>query len=163
MAKSLEIDSLLPSYLTHLRSKQRKLRTIELADEYVHRLSRWLSAEGEPTQVGQISNRLLELYFADLGETHKTSTVAIHYRTLRAFWGWLDREDEIDTNPFRLMTEPKPEDEPVPVFSDDELRALLETTTGRSFNERGSAARSAVLESESSGRSARRITLGLGQ
>lgn len=133
MPETLNLRGLLPSYRTHLRSKQRSDRTIELSHTYVTRLADWLESEQRSGKVGDITNRVLEQYFADLGETLSPTTIGIHYRTVRAFFGWLEREEEIEANPFAKMTQPKAQDKPIPVFSNEELSALLDTTKGRDF------------------------------
>ena len=134
--ESLKIQGLIPSYRTHQRSKQRADRTVELSELYVRKLAEWLESEQRSLAVGDITNRVLEEYLSALGESVSATTVGIHYRTLRAFFGWLEREEEIDRNPFAKMTQPKADDRPVPVFTADELRSLLATTDGRDFTKR---------------------------
>ncbi len=60
----------------------------------------------------------------------------MHYRHLRALFGWLHTEEEIDRNPFAGMTHPKVPDDPPPVLSADQIRDLLDACKGRSFTER---------------------------
>jgi site-specific recombinase XerD len=104
-AQSLPLLDLVPSWVRHARSKRLSERTIYLYSSAATRLSTWLEARGEPTNVGSISRPTLEDYFiamrADVGDY----TVAIHYRSLRALFNWLEREEEVERSPFARMSE----------------------------------------------------------
>jgi site-specific recombinase XerD len=147
VADALEIDVLIPSYETSLRSAGRSERTRHLAVDYAERLATWLATHDLPSAVDEIDRRTLERYFIHLRETEglAPSTVALHYRTLRAFFGWLEREEEVDASPFRRMSEPKVDDEPPDIFTDDELARLLAAAKGRSFEARRDTAILRVL------------------
>lgn len=133
---SLELRSLIPSYTTTMRARNRSEVTIEMSERFALRLARWLDSSGKPSTVEDISSRVLEEYLVHLGTEISSTTVGIHYRGLRAFFNWMAKEDEIDKSPFAGMIQPKADEKPVPVFTDDDLRALLATTEGRSFNAR---------------------------
>lgn len=136
MSDGLPLLDLLPDFKAHLRAKRRSDRTVYLYETAAERLVRWLVAHDRPTTVGAIDRRMLEAYLGDLDGEVGPSTVAMNYRSLRTFWSWLEREDEIDTNPFAKMREPAVPDDPVPVVADDALRRLLDTCTGKDFADR---------------------------
>ncbi|MFI6814474.1 tyrosine-type recombinase/integrase [Nonomuraea sp. NPDC050328] len=65
------------------------------------------------------------------GNAHK------HWRNIKAFFGWLVREGERKTgHPMENVAAPTVHDNPTPVFTDDDLRALLKACSGTSFADR---------------------------
>ena len=66
------------------------------------------------------------------------------FRSLRQFFRWLSREDEIP-DPMARLRPPKVGEKPVPYFSSVELSRLERTCRGNSFEDRRDAAILAVL------------------
>jgi len=66
----------------------------------------------------------------------KPATVAFRYRSLQQFTKWLTAEDELPADPMAGMQAPKVPEEPVPVLSRDQLKALLAACKGSGFAER---------------------------
>jgi site-specific recombinase XerC len=136
-AMALSLLDVLPSWERHARSKRLAERTMYLYRNACERLQGWLVEAGRPTVIDKIDRAALEEYFIamhtdGLGDY----TVAMHYRSLRAVFNWLAREEEIDKTPFLRMHEPKADEQPVPVFTPDELNRLLESCKGKSFEDR---------------------------
>jgi integrase/recombinase XerC len=75
--------------------------------------------------------------FTDLINTRSASTASVRYRARQQLFNWLVAEEEIDASPMAKMTPPPlvPE-KPVPVLTDDHLRALLASCKGRGFRDR---------------------------
>lgn len=136
----IPLGELLPDFRRHLKAKRRSERTIHLYGVAVDRLTAWLDAEGRPSGVRTITTRVLEAYLVDLAEKVGPSTVAMNYRSLRAMWTWLEREEEIDANPFRKLRQPSTPEAPVPVIDGDDLARLLATCAGKDFADRRDAA-----------------------
>ena len=136
LSDTVELRALLPSYKTSLRARNRSPVTIEMSERFSLRLADWLDETGHSTKVGDITSRTLETYLVHLGEELSATTVGIHYRGLRAFFNWMYKEDEIDRSPFAGMVQPKADEKPVPIFTQAELRALLDTAQSRSFTDR---------------------------
>jgi site-specific recombinase XerD len=136
----IPLADLLPDFRRHLKAKRRSERTIYIYGVAVDRLVAWLEAEGRPTGVRTITSRVLEAYLVDLAEQVGPSTVAMQYRSLRAMWTWLEREEEIDANPFRKLRQPSTPEAPVPVIEPDDLGKLLATCAGKAFADRRDAA-----------------------
>jgi integrase/recombinase XerC len=63
-------------------------------------------------------------------------TVAFRYRSLQQFTKWLTAEDELPADPMAGMQAPKVPEEPVPVLSRDQPKALLAACKGSGFAER---------------------------
>ena len=135
-ASGLPLADLLPDFERHLRAKRRSDRTIYLYRVAADRLVAWLEREGRPTNVGAIDRRTLEAYLVDLADELGASTVAMQYRSLRALWSWLENEDEVEVNPFAKMRQPSVTETPVPVVTDEDLRALVAVCAGKGFDER---------------------------
>ena len=136
----IPLADLLPDFRRHLKAKRRSERTIYIYGVAVDRLVAWLEAEGRPTGVRTITSRVLEAYLVDLAEQVGPSTVAMQYRSLRALWTGLEREEEIDANPFRKLRQPSTPEAPVPVIEPDDLAKLLATCAGKDFADRRDAA-----------------------
>jgi hypothetical protein len=61
-----------------------------------------------------------------------SASAAIHTRQLKVFFRWLSQVEEV-ANPAAKLALPKIIEQPVPVFSDAELTALLAVCVGRDF------------------------------
>lgn len=144
--------SLLESWERSLRARRRSARTIYLYGLAVHRFVEWFqrgtfsgdTVEPLPT-ASNVTRAHLETYLGDMAGDVSAATVALHYRGLRAFWNWLESEDEIDVNPFVKMRQPTVPDPVTPVFSEDEIGRLLDACKGRGFTERRDYALIALL------------------
>lgn len=119
-----------------LRASRRAERTRYLYRSAVERLARWLEAEGRPTTVAEVTRRDLDAYFAHLAGEVGDTTCGMHYRSVRAFFGWCEREEEVHRSPMKGMTQPKVEDRPPPVLHQDQVQAVLEACKGKGFTER---------------------------
>lgn len=65
------------------------------------------------------------------------ATVAIRFRSLRAFVNFMVDEEIIEgRSPMARLTEPKGDDVPPAILTDEQLRALLKTCDGRTFEDR---------------------------
>ena len=64
------------------------------------------------------------------------ATAANRYRALRVFYAWLEEEGEIPADPMAKMKPPRVPEQPAPVLTEDMLRRLLATCTGRDFQAR---------------------------
>ena len=93
-------------------------------------------ANGRPTDPAEQTTHDLRAHLAHLGEQNAISTVALRFRCLRAWFRWLIAEEEIELDPTVKMSEPVPPEAPVPVFFDDELRALLDACKGTHWRDR---------------------------
>lgn len=122
----------LASYRRDLRSRNRSPRTIH---DYLSVLGDLIDAH-PGVDVMDLDPAALRRYMGSLLDRMKASSAGIHYRSLRAFYGWAEREQIIDRSPMAGMEEPKPTDEPIPVLPDDAVRALLRACAGTDFESR---------------------------
>jgi site-specific recombinase XerD len=68
------------------------------------------------------------------------TTMAIRFRSQRAFYNWMVTEEIIELSPMRNLREPKVDDVPPPVVDDADLVALLKATSGTTFEDRRDSA-----------------------
>ena len=68
---------------------------------------------------------------AEFSAGRSPATVSLTFRALQQWFAWLVAEDELDEDPTVRMPGPLVPEKPVPVLSEDDLRALLATCTGR--------------------------------
>ena len=134
-----EIDGDLPglirSFERHLRAANRSPSTIQKYVMAARQLTRHLADEGRPTNVSEVQRRDVEGYISFLLERYKPGTALTRYQDLQQFFKWAVDEEEIDVSPMAKMTPPMLPEVPVPVLSDEELRALLATCAGKDFDE----------------------------
>ena len=128
------------SWRRHLFARGRPKSTIKTYTKSLHKLAAWAGGRfAEPTEIQTAD---LEDFFGYLrrsstrtGRPLSASTIAMDDPHLRVFFNWLaDREDT--KSPMDKLSAPTVADVPVPVFSADELRRLIATTTGKDFNQR---------------------------
>ena len=86
----------------------------------------WLRGQGMPTTASGIAREHLEAFLAALTERVSPATVAKHYRSLQQQFRWLVEDAEIPHSPMERVRPPAVPEQPVDIFTDDELRALLD-------------------------------------
>jgi site-specific recombinase XerD len=139
-----DLRELLPDFRRHLRAKNKAPGTInsylKIAEEFVA----FLVENGMPTIAGNVGREYLEHYFIYLqerpnkrtGEVVSASYVAKHYRSLQQFFKWLtDVEELLPVSPFVKLSPPDVPEQPVPVRTEEELKALLAACKGKSLEQ----------------------------
>jgi site-specific recombinase XerD len=129
------LTTLLPSWQRHLRAANLSPRTIQSYVEAAKQLIAFLERVGMPTEPGRIGREHIEAFIDDVLSRQSASTAANRYRSLQQLFRWLVDDSEIPSSPMAKMRPPKVAEQPVPVFADDELRRLLATCSGTSFED----------------------------
>jgi integrase/recombinase XerC len=124
---------LLTSWKRHLRAANLAPRTIQSYLEAAEQLVVFLEANGTPDDPSAITRAEVESFIVCLLERHSASTAANRFRSLQQLFRWLCDEGEIATSPMEGVRPPRVPDQPVSIYSLDELRDLLGTCTTRSF------------------------------
>jgi integrase/recombinase XerC len=120
-----------------LQADGKSKNTIRAYLQAVDKLLAWCNEKVSSNDPTNLSTRNLREFFVRLTEKGlKPASVAAHYRGLQSFYAWLLAEEEIDTNPMAGVKPPRVPDSPVPVLTEDQIRALLATCNGRSFGDR---------------------------
>lgn len=130
-----ELEALGVSFLRHLRAEGRAERTGVLYMQGVRFFARWLEAQGIAPTVEALTRDNIRSWLAELMESKRATTVKTRYRSLYRFCGWLVDEGELEAHPMTKLAPPTLPAEPVPVLTDDELRALLKACGGKSFDD----------------------------
>jgi site-specific recombinase XerD len=131
-----DLTVLLPDWRTHLRARNVAPSTIASYLTVGENLRTWLTAAGMPTTASGIAREHLEAFLAALSERVSPATVAKHYRSLQQLFRWLVEDGEIPRSPMERMRPPAVPEQPVDILTVDELRALLDTCRGNTFENR---------------------------
>ncbi len=135
VAESLE--TLRSSFNRSLRVEGKAERTLELYGQSITYFSRWLTERGQRADVDGLNRENVLDWLDHLrGRGQSAGTIRTRWRGLRRFCNWLLAEEIISTDPLAGVTIDKPEAPPVPVFTDEDLSALLEACKGKGFMER---------------------------
>lgn len=130
------LSDLLPSWELRLTAQRKSPRTIQSYVESARQFIAFLEAKGMPTVAPDITGEHLDAFIVDQLERNKPATAAVRYRSLQQLWKWMEAEGEVADTPFRKMKPPKIDEVPVPIFTDEETRALLAACAGAGFEER---------------------------
>ncbi|GAA1382901.1 tyrosine recombinase XerC [Pseudonocardia kongjuensis] len=139
------LDDLCASFKRDLRAEGKAPRTGDLYAMSVRLFGAWLTEQGRPATLDELSRSAIREWLAALAEDREQSTVRTRFKGLHRFCGWLVAEGELDAHPMAGMSPPAPAAKPVPVLSDAELTALIKACGGRDFVSRRDAAMIRVL------------------
>ncbi len=132
MLSRTQIEALSRSFSRWLRAANRSERTVETYLSSVVQLVEFAEDRG----LDPLARDTITEYLADLADRRKPATVAFRYRSLQQFFKWLEAEEEIDHSPMAKLRPPKVPEQPVPILSPDQQRALLATCDGKDFVDR---------------------------
>lgn len=135
---ALDLGDLLPDWQRSLRARNVAPTTITSYLRVGRAYTGFAHSVGLPTAVKSITREHIETFLVSLTDRGlSAATVAKHYRSLQQLFRWLvEVEGEITTSPMERMRPPAVPEQPVPILSDDDLRALLAAAAGQSFEQR---------------------------
>lgn len=111
-------------------------RTVQMYRGVLDMFAAWL-VDTERPALHEVTRRDCEGWFTEQREAGRAkATMRSRWIALRSFYNWAHLEDEVDANPMERVKVSRAEPDPPDVLTDDDLRALLKATEGRSFNER---------------------------
>lgn len=131
-----DLRRLLPSFERHLRAENKSTKTVDTYLEAAGQLAAFLEDSGVPTDVEAIRREHIEAFIGHLLKRWKPATANNRYRALQQFWKWAVEEGELDESPMARMHPPHVPEQPIRVVSDDDLRRLLATCRGKTFEDR---------------------------
>lgn len=123
---------LIASWVRSLRARNLAPKTVLTYRQSAEQLLAHATKRG----LDPLSKDAVESFLIELATTWAAATVSVRFRALQQLFGWLEAEDEIDTNPLARMQPPVVPDEPVDVISDDDMRRLLTSMAGKDFTDR---------------------------
>lgn len=136
-----DFSSLRTSFNRSLRVEGKADRTLVLYGQSIDYFSQWLVKRGLPADLSSLTrDNVLGWLDALRARGLTAGTIRTRWRGLRRFVNWLLAEDIISNDPLAGIVIDKPEPPPVPVFTDDELSALIGACRGRTFNDLRDAA-----------------------
>jgi site-specific recombinase XerD len=120
-----------------LRAENAAPRTIEAYTLAVERLGEHLAdtTASLPTTNDLRREHMEDFLNALSGQGLAAATINQRYRSLHRFFSYLVEEGEIDAHPMEHIRPPRVPEQPVAVLTEDQVRALLQTTRGRGFLE----------------------------
>lgn len=133
IAKAMRIGPTLASYRRSLKAANRSAKTIECYLAAAEHLAVHLRDAGLDPLPRDIQRGWIEGWLAAIAETSSAATVSNRFRALRQFCKWLVAEGEVKKDPMAGLSQPIVPEQPVPVLSDADVKALLKTCAGRTF------------------------------
>ncbi len=131
------LDELIGSWALSLRAANRSPRTVaQYVDESLAQFRRWMADHEPDVTPRRITRQHVEQYLADIAATRSASTAQTRYKALRLFFAWALEEGEVEQNPMANVRPLIVPEQPVPVLTEGELRALLASCAGKSFEDR---------------------------
>lgn len=115
------------SFARSLRAENLSPRTQESYLESVNQFSRFLADAGMPTDVANIKREHVEAFIAGLLDRWRPATANNRFRGLQRFFGWLVEEGEIKESPMARTKPPRIRENPPPVLTEAQIKALLNT------------------------------------
>lgn len=118
------LDETLEGFITDRRSRGLSPRTIEFYIEKLSKFRRYAQEKGL-LQLESITAPDIRLYLLKLSETSNKGGVHAHYRALRSFFNWWEKESEDFQNPIKKMSPPKVINNPREGIPIDEVMKMV--------------------------------------
>lgn len=134
MAES-ELELLVQEWVFSLQAKHLSPATIRSYTDAVRLLDGHLVASGVTT-VADVDRQHIEKFLIGQVERVSSGSVLTRFRSIRVFFNWLVAAEEIAVSPMARMKEPKKTQRPPDIPDDDDVRRLLKSLGGKSFNDR---------------------------
>ncbi len=111
-------------------------RTRQSYLESLQRLREYLEWRGRSLDVRNVTRRDVDGWVADLLARWAPATASVRFRAMQSYFKWLVNEGELERSPIEGMPPPHVPEVPVPVIQFDDLRRLLATCSGRTYEDR---------------------------
>jgi site-specific recombinase XerD len=132
-----EVQPLVKSWTISLRARGRSERTVANYLAALRDFTAFCTENGTAVDPVDQTGRDVEAWLvAQLQAGAAKSSVVTRYRCLQQWFRWLADEEEIAADPMAKLQAPSMDEKPVPVLSDDQLRALIDACRGREWPER---------------------------
>lgn len=115
------------SFARHIKAENLSPATLEAYVGAVQQFHRFLVDQGMPLDIANIRREHVEHFITHVLENRKPATANQRYRGIRSFFAWAVSEGEIKESPMAQMKPPRIPENPPPLLSEDDLKALLRT------------------------------------
>jgi site-specific recombinase XerD len=130
------ITDVVDDYQLSLHAAGKSTNTREVYTLALRYLDAFLAERGMPRTLAGIRREHIEAWLGSLRDLGRApATVSVYHRSLQPFWKWAIEEGFVAESPMRHVARPIVPEKPAPVLSDDQLRALLKSCEGRSFED----------------------------
>lgn len=131
------LDGLYASWQRSMRARNLAPATVKTYATGARQFLDWLAEQApEVATPEQVRRSDCEAFLVQLMERTSASTAKTRHTGMSRFFSFLVEEEEIDRSPMEKVRPPAVPEVPVPVLSDDELRALLKTCDGKTYADR---------------------------
>ena len=130
-----DITELSASWQRDLRAANLSSRTVQSYGEAVRLLGEYLTAQGMPTDVANITREHIGAFIEDQLARYAPKTASVRYGNLRVFFRWLTEEGEIHESPMARMKKPKLPERIVDIPKASDLKRLLASCNGDNFTD----------------------------
>jgi site-specific recombinase XerD len=130
------IRALAESFRLSLEASNKSPRTVRSYIDSVWLLSDYLERAGMPIMVASIAREHVESFIADQLERFRPATAAVRFRSVQQFFRWALDEGEITASPMERMSAPRVPEDPLPIFRDEQLAAIVRACEGTEFDDR---------------------------
>lgn len=129
-----DLESLLPSWLLHLRAERKAAATVTSYERGVRQFLAWCEREGAPLV---LDKRTVNGWVADLlADGAEPATARSRQLAVRRFSAWLEEEDESERDELLGLKAPKLDVKVVPALTEPQLVALLRACSGKTMHDR---------------------------
>ena len=139
--KAAEVGQSLPDsiddYRLSLHAAGKSANTQAVYTLALSYLDAFLAERGMPRQLSSIRREHVEAWLGAVRDAGRApATVSVYYRSLQPFWRWAIEEGFVRESPMGNMRPPIVPEQPVPVLSLEQLRALLKVCDCSRFEDR---------------------------
>lgn len=131
-----DFTRLVDSFIVDLTVRDRAERTKEVYAEGLRQFTAWLAEHDRTTDPTGITRADCRDFLAHLVTTRSAATARNRYTALQQFFKFLVREDELDQSPMARLEPPTVTAPPVEVLTEEQLRTLFATCSGKDFTSR---------------------------
>ncbi|HTX63490.1 MAG TPA: tyrosine-type recombinase/integrase [Acidimicrobiales bacterium] len=130
------LATLIPSWERSLRAGNKSPKTIRAYGDSARLFEAFARDKLGVVAVDRMTRETVESFIEDQLARWRPTTASVRYRCLQQLFKWLLEEGEIRADPMARMHPPIVPEIPVPVIGDDELKKLLATCSGKTFEDR---------------------------